>query len=451
MKALHVNQSAGHGGASGICLALHNALLARGQESAVLVGRRARELPGVNLIEQEYHSIWACFCMALARRVSLYSGRIRGAGGLTFDWLPRLASPERLCSWCAGHEEFHFPATRRLLDQAPFRPDVLHLHNLHGNYFDLRELPRLSSTLPTIITLHDAWLLSGHCAHSFNCQRWKTGCGSCPGLNIYPPVRRDGTAFNWRRKREIYQHSRLSLVCPSRWLAGKVRQSTLMPGATALKVIPHGVDTSIFKSGDKAAARVALGWPQDEFIVMFAADAGRRNAWKDYPTMREAIRLAAHSAAGKSIRFFAVGETAPPEQAGAARIEFLSYRRSMAECYQAADVYLHAARAEMWGLVITEAMACGTPVVATSVGGIPEQILDGRTGFLSPAGDAGSLASHLLRFIREPQLVRHMGEAAATNAQNRFSLTRMVNDYIALYGEIARGDSNVKPALPDVR
>ena len=223
-------------------------------------------------------------------------------------------------------------------------PDVLHLHNLHGDYFDLRELPRLSRAVPTIITLHDAWLLAGHCSHSFDCERWKTGCGSCPRLDIPPALRRDGTAFNWQRKREIYQNSRLSLVCPSQWLADKVRQSILMPGADRLEVIPNGVDTSVFKPGDKAAARERLGWPQEASIVMFAANGVRQSIWKDYPTMREAVRLAGEKAVGRPIRFFAIGDSAPAEQVGAAKIEFLHYRDSLAECYQAADAYLHAAK-----------------------------------------------------------------------------------------------------------
>src|ERR1035441_1088905 len=142
MRVLHVNQLAGSGGAAGMCLALHNALSASGQESAVMVGRQTKELPGVKLIENDrYRSVWGRFWMTAARRLSPYCGRRRR---LPDVWLPRLASPARFWSWWAGHEDFNFSGTRRLLEQAPFRPDVLHLHNLHGDYFDLRELPRLS-------------------------------------------------------------------------------------------------------------------------------------------------------------------------------------------------------------------------------------------------------------------------------------------------------------------
>ena len=437
MKILQVNQQIEPGGAAGICLALHRALLAGEHKSAVLVGSRTRAVPGVSPIEHDrYRSGWGRFWSTAATRLHRYTGRIRGAQRVSERWLPRVASPGRFWSWWAGHEDFDFPGTKDLLEYATFDPDVLHLHNLHGGYFDLRKLPRLSRTVPTIITLHDAWLLAGHCSHSFDCERWKSGCGSCPDLSIPPAVRRDGTAFNWRRKRDIYQSSRLSLVCPSQWLADKVRQSIVMPGAKRLKVIPNGVDTSVFKPGDGASAREQLGWPQEAFIVMFAAQSARHSIWKDYSTMREAVRLAGEKVVGRPIRFFAIGDTAPADEAGAAKIEFLPYRDSMAECYQACDVYLHAAKADTFPSTVIEALACAAPVVATAVGGIPEQIVEGETGFLVPPGDALAFAERLSRLSRSPELARTMGAAASRDARGRFTLERMVSNYLELYQEV---------------
>src|SRR3990172_6801419 len=90
--------------------------------------------------------------------------------------------------WAArlrGREDFNFPGTAALLELPGRTPDALHLHNLHGGYFDLRALPALTARVPAVLSLHDAWLLSGHCAHSFDCGRWETGCGECPALWIY--------------------------------------------------------------------------------------------------------------------------------------------------------------------------------------------------------------------------------------------------------------------------
>lgn len=437
MKILSVNQIDGRGGAAGKCLALHLALIAAGHESAVLVGHRFRNLPGVEEIKHsQYRTLWGRFWMSMSALFGGYSGPIRGVRWLAQRWFPFIASPRKFWSWYWGREDFDFPGTSHLLENVTFQPDIMHLHNLHGNYFDLRSLPGLSLAVPTVITLHDAWLLAGHCAHSFDCQLWKTGCLSCSRLDIPPVLRRDGAAANWKQKQDIYRKSDLSLVCPSNWLADKVRQSILMEGAQQLKVIPNGVDIAEFKPGNKVTAREHLGWPQDAYIVMFAANSVRYSIWKDYDTMREAILLAGHGIHGRPLRFFAIGDTAPAERVGEVKIEFIPYKDSLTECYQAADVYLHAAKADTFPTTIIEALACGTPVVATAVGGIPEQIIENETGFLVPAGDSSALAERLVRLGESPELARSMGEAAHRDAVKRFSLERMVSSYKQLYEEL---------------
>jgi hypothetical protein len=72
----------------------------------------------------------------------------------------------------------YFAGTKRL--ELADKPDIVHCHNLHGEYFDLHALDWLSARVPVVITMHDAWLLSGHCVHSLGCGRWETGCGKCP-------------------------------------------------------------------------------------------------------------------------------------------------------------------------------------------------------------------------------------------------------------------------------
>jgi len=165
----------------------------------------------------------------------------------------------RLSRLLRGREDFDFPGTLKVLDLPGVRPDILHCHNLHGGYFDLRVLPRLSRQVPTVITLHDDWLLTGHCAYALDCVRWKTGCGQCPHLDTYPAVRRDATAYNWRRKKGIYAESRLYVAAPSRWLMDRVDESILASAAVERRVIPNGVDTDVFHPDDRLAARAELG------------------------------------------------------------------------------------------------------------------------------------------------------------------------------------------------
>ncbi len=171
-------------------------------------------------------------------------GRLRRA-------LDSVRTPAELLHRWQGREHFDYPGSTRLLDMPPTPPDLVHGHNLHGGYFDLRTLATLSRKVPVALTLHDEWLLTGHCAYTLGCDRWRTGCGSCPDLTIYPAIRRDATAANWAAKRRIYADSRLAISAPSRWLLDRASASSLAEGATSMRVIPNGVDTSRFKPGDR--------------------------------------------------------------------------------------------------------------------------------------------------------------------------------------------------------
>jgi glycosyltransferase involved in cell wall biosynthesis len=398
------------GGAERVAWNLFQTYRSRGHTSRLAVGTKLGSDPDVFLIPNPTGNGW--------------SSRTYPARAL-----------ERFC----GIEDFRFPGTRQLLELLDRRPDVVHCHNLHGGYFDLRALPWLSRQVPTILTLHDAWLLSGHCAHSFDCERWKIGCGHCPDLTIEPAIRRDATAYNWRRKQKIFRGSRLSVATPSQWLMHKVEQSMLAGAVVETRVIPNGVDLSVFHPAAHAEARQAVGLPADAQVVLFAANALRHNIWKDYRTAREAVEVAARQSHADNLHFIALGQDGPEERIGSAVIRFVPYQpdpAAVARYYQAADVYLHAARADTFPNSVLEAMACGTPVVATAVGGIPEQVEDGRSGFLVPAGDAGALAGQLTRLLSDHELRSRMGLRAAQWGRERFDLSRQADTYLAWYREL---------------
>ena len=108
--------------------------------------------------------------------------------------------------------------------------------------------------------------------------------------------------------------------------------------------------------------------------------------------------------------------------------------------YQAADLYLHPARAETFPTTVLEALACGNPVVASAVGGIPEQVIEGRTGFLVPVGDARALAGRVLDLLADEEFRLRMGREAAEDAAQRFGLERMVGEYLAFYRAHHKGE-----------
>jgi glycosyltransferase involved in cell wall biosynthesis len=338
-----------------------------------------------------------------------------------------------------GHEDFGFPATWRILDLPEARPDLLHCHNLHGDFFDLRALAMLSHEVPTVLTMHDAWLLSGHCAHSFDCERWVSGCGRCPYPKTYPAVVRDATAYNWKRKANIYKRSRLYVATPSKWLMDKVTRSMLAPALIEARVIPNGVDLAVFKPGDPLAARRALDISADTDVLLFVAAGTTTNPFKDFATLRQAVARVSQELSDRPLLFVGLGADVPSERIGRAELRFIPFtqdRQTIVNLYQAADVYLHAAKADTFPTAVLEALACGTPVIGTAVGGIPEQIDHGRTGFLTPPGDAEAMAAYIKQLLTDRNLHTQFGSAAAEDAARRFGVPRQVRAYLDWFEEI---------------
>ena len=155
--------------------------------------------------------------------------------------------------------------------------------------------------------------------------------------------------------------------------------------------------------------------------------------------MREAIARVAQRCSGIQVLFLALGEDAPSEHLGKARVQFAPYERDpavVAKFYQAADVYIHASRADTFPNTILEPLACGTPVLPTAVGGIPEQVYNCRTGFLTQPGNAEEMAARIVELLQDDDL-RHVSSCQAVEtARSRFDLNRQVEDYLAWYREI---------------
>jgi glycosyltransferase involved in cell wall biosynthesis len=453
LRILQVNTFDNLGGAARVAWNLHQAYLKLGLQTRMAVGWKFSDDPNIHLVPNyDYRSQWARIWLAIANVPSPLVGNIHGLGRLR-TWLRWIGQPRRLLKILRGYEDFDYPGTWRLLDLPTQHLEIIHCHNLHGGYFDLGVLPWLSQQAAVIMTFHDAWFLSGHCAHSLDCERWKTGCGCCPYLTLYPPIWRDETAYNWQRKQAIYAKSRLHVATPSRWLMQKVEQSLIAPAVMEARVIPNGVDLSVFHPADKWGVRAVLGVPQDARVLLFTAIDIRQNIWKDYQTMRSAIARVSERLPRFRVLLFALGEEAPTETIGQAEVRFIPYQKeseTVARYYQAADIYVHATRADTFPNTVLEALTCGIPVVATAVGGIPEQVKDDVTGLLVPPGDVEAMTEAIIILLTDETLRTRMGNDAGQDAQKRFGLSRQVDAYLEWYNAILERQiierSNFQPA-----
>jgi glycosyltransferase involved in cell wall biosynthesis len=232
-------------------------------------------------------------------------------------------------------------------------------------------------------------------------------------------------------------------------MASQVESSML--GAHSVRVIPNAIDTDIFQPGQKESARLELGLPANAFICLFVAVSGKEtNPYKDYPTIEKAIKRLTELIPGEEIWFVCLGGRMRASETRGRRVfpGIVRDSRRVARFYQAADVYLHAANADNFPCTVLEAQACALPVVATAVGGVPEQVEEGLTGWMVPRGDDVAMAERVLTLWKDRDRRTSMRHGAALRAAKLFNLQRQVDDYLYLYRSLMDGASSPQASRP---
>jgi glycosyltransferase involved in cell wall biosynthesis len=315
--------------------------------------------------------------------------------------------------------------------------DIVNLHNLHGSYFNPFALPGLTKTKPVVYTLHDMWSFTGHCAHSFDCEKWQTGCGNCPYLSIYPTLRCDTTKILWKIKKLVYKKSDFVVVTPSIWLRDKVKKSMLYD--KEVRLIYNGVDETVFHPMDKIEVRKKLRLPEDKTIITFSAHGGVSSSWRSSKDLFEALRIIEDE--NDNIMFLNIGSSERLDEKIRGDIEWLSIphiyeEAKMAEYFAASDLLLYPTLADNCPLVVLEAMACGTPVIAFNTGGVPELVDHMKTGYVAEYKNSADLANGVELFLSDDDFRENTGILAREKVEDKFTLDQQVENYLKLYAQI---------------
>lgn len=311
--------------------------------------------------------------------------------------------------------------------------NLIHLHNLHGLFFNLDILPRVAKDKPIVWTLQDEWSFTGHCAKTMGCQKWRlASCENCPFLRRYYPIMLDTSNYFFKRKKNTYSQFKATLVAPSNWMATKIRNSILKD--YPIEVIHNGADTNIFKPGSKDKLRSELGLPKDKFIISFIANHGNKNPWKGSFYLQEIISRRVND----KFLFLSVGNPTSQESRDQNYLEigFVKDRKQLAKYYAASDILIHPSLADTCPLTVFESLACGTPVVAFRTEGIIEMIDHRKDGYLADYENVDDLINGILYFYNHPVIRNRAGRLGRQKVVKHYTLNHMNQKYAKLYKDV---------------
>lgn len=306
------------------------------------------------------------------------------------------------------------------------KPDVIHLHNLHGWYIDLPLFFKYIKKhhIPVIWTLHDCWAFTGHCPYftMVKCDKWKLGCHACPQFREYPQSLVDNSRYMYKLKQEWFTGVKeLTLVTPSEWLARLVKESFLKE--YPVNVIHNGIDLNTFQPtpsnfrkkhgiGDKyTVLGVAFGWGKRKGLDVFI-ELARRLDHEKY----QIVLVGTDNAVDKQLPDNIIS------------IHRTQNQTELAEIYTAADVFANPTREENYPTVNMEAIACGTPVVTFETGGSPE-ILDETCGLVVPCDDIDAMEKEIIRICE----TKPYSKEACLKRAEKFDMYKKFMEYVKLY------------------
>ena len=320
--------------------------------------------------------------------------------------------------------------TRLILSLEQIRPDIIHLHNIHGYYLNYRILFDYirDSGIALVWTLHDCWPFTGHCTYfdRIGCEKWKDQCGHCPQRDTYPKSLIDRSFNNFILKKDLFTRvSNMTLVPVSDWLHELVQMSFL--SKYPIRTIHNGIDLESFRPCETDFRK--KNSLEGKFVVLGVADGyGQRKGLMDFNTLSDQL--------DKDVVVVMVGlsdddrNIISPNILGMGRT---SSQQELIGIYSAADVYINPTYEDNFPTTNIEALACGTPVITYNTGGSPEAI-DKETGIVVKKGNIKDL-------IQAIETVRINGksfytQACRKRAERLFNKDDRFDDYLRVYEEL---------------
>lgn len=324
----------------------------------------------------------------------------------------------------------HIPTWHLIRYMERINPDIVHLHNIHGHYLNYEMLFQYlkKKNCQVVWTFHDCWPVTGKCAHftEVKCEKWKTGCFECPQLDRYPDSERDRSYKSYLEKKAVFTSiPNLHIVTVSNWLKSVVEVSFL--GKADIRFIYNGIDTERFSYQDSSIREQYQ--LQGKFIILSVA-----SVWNKRKGVDQFISLSKKLKNDEAIVLIGASieqqKSFPKNIIG---IPVVSDQAVLSQWYSTANVYINFSIEETFGLVVAEAMACGTPAIVMNSTACPE-VVDSNTGFVVEPMDIDGVQAAIETIKEKGKDVYSL--KCKERIYQLFNLRLMQRQYCDLYKEL---------------
>lgn len=349
-----------------------------------------------------------------------------------FGW--ERALHHHLTKYTDKHGLFSWWSTRRFIRKVKqIKPDIVHLHNLHGYYINYKVLFKYlrKANIPVVWTMHDCWSMTGHCAHfvGADCQKWQTQCYDCPLLGDYPRAKVDNSRNNYKIKRDAFTSlgENLHLIPVSKWLSEIVDKSFFAGSGVQQHIINNGIDIKTFAPCD-STKRCECNLEGKKIVVAVAS------AWSVKKGLDDMYKLSTMLSDEYKVVMIGLSQAhidaAPSSVIALARTNSVA---ELAEWYSAADVFVNLTYEDTYPTTNLEAISCGTPVVTYRTGGSPESVTP-QTGRVVEQGDLDGVVKAVEELCAEDReaMRKHCREYAVKH----FDRDEKYDMYLDLYEEL---------------
>jgi len=323
------------------------------------------------------------------------------------DWLVKIFA-----------NDLTFAGTSYIFETKEYKEaDIVHCHNLHSNFFNLKDLIRMSAEKPVVWTLHDIWAVTGF---AYNSATLRT-----PNKKKFLLCLWDNTPRLLAAKERIYAKSKLNIVAVSDWVKHEAEKGIL--AGQKISRVYNGIDTALFKPGNKSELRASLGLPLNKKIVGCGI-----KGWQ------ESNKIIDSYSARNDVFFVAIGhDNIRTNNKNFRALPRSEERKTLAQYLGSLDFFLHPTDEEAFGLISAEAMACDVPIITYGVDAMPEIVAHGQTGYVARYKNAAELENNLSHALAlSPAAYQEMSGKCRQRICDKFTLERMLNEYLELYDTI---------------